>query len=113
MPGGPEQDLDARFSLANERTFLAWIRTSLAMVAAGVVAAKALDFHHELLRWAVAVPPIVAGALLALDSHRRWRAYENAMRRGDRLPTGVGLATLAIGLAAYAALVLLATTLDG
>src|SRR5438552_3901781 len=49
-PGFP----DYRFSLANERTYLAWIRTALALVAAGVAAAKALDFHHELARWLVA-----------------------------------------------------------
>jgi putative membrane protein len=35
-------DPDYRFSLANERTFLAWIRTALALVAGGVAAAKAL-----------------------------------------------------------------------
>ena len=33
---------DARYSLANERTFLAWIRTALAVLAAGV-ALDALD----------------------------------------------------------------------
>ena len=59
-----DSELDPRFSLANERTFLAWIRTSLALVAGGVVAAKALEFHHDAWRWIVAVPPIVAGAIL-------------------------------------------------
>jgi putative membrane protein len=108
-----EHEIDPRFSLANERTYLAWIRTALAMIVGGVVAAKALDFHHDLVRWAIAVPPIVAGALLALESHRRWRIYETAMRRAQPLNTGRHLATLAIALAGYALLVLLLTVLDG
>jgi uncharacterized membrane protein YidH (DUF202 family) len=51
----PDQ-LDYRFSLANERTFLAWIRTALALVAGGIVAAKALEFNHDVWRWILAVP---------------------------------------------------------
>jgi putative membrane protein len=108
-----EHDVDARFSLANERTYLAWIRTALAMIVAGVVAAKALDFHHEVVRWAIAAPPIAAGALLAVEGHRRWQSYEAAMRRGQPLTTGGHLASLAIAIAAYAMLVLLLTALDG
>src|SRR3954463_11268734 len=89
MPAAPEsRDLDPRFSLANERTFLAWIRTSLALVAGGVVAAKALEFHHDVWRWVVSVPPIVAGALLAIESRRRWQLVEDAMRAGRPLPVG-------------------------
>jgi putative membrane protein len=106
-------DVDPRFSLANERTFLAWIRTALAMIAAGVVAAKGLRFNHEVVRWAIAAPPIVAGSLIAFDSHRRWRSYEITMRQGRALTVGRDLATLAIALAAYALLVLVATVLDG
>ena len=108
----PEHDVDPRFSLANERTFLAWIRTAVALVAAGLLAAKALEFHHEVLRWAVAGPPIVAGAVLAADSRRRWREYEDAMRRGQPLLTGRGLPALAIAVALYALLVLVAIALD-
>ena len=59
---------DPRFSLANERTYLAWIRTALALVVAGLVAAKAIDFHHEAWRWVVAVPPILGGAAMALEA---------------------------------------------
>jgi putative membrane protein len=109
----PEHDVDPRFSLANERTFLAWIRTALAMIVAGVVAAKALDFHHEVARWAIATPPIVAGALVAFDSHRRWRGYEVAMRNARPLTTGRGLGVLAIATAVYALAVLVVTALDG
>ena len=105
-------EIDYRFSLANERTFLAWIRTSLALLAGGIAAAKALEFHHALWRWVVAAPPIVAGALLAARTPERWRTYERAMRTGRRLPVGRGLKALGIGLGIYALIALLAVTLD-
>jgi putative membrane protein len=108
-----EHEVDPRFSLANERTFLAWIRTALAMIVAGVVGAKGLDFHHEVVRWALAGPPIVGGALMALASHRRWRAYDLEMRRGRPLTAGRGLVVLAVAVAIYALVALVGTALDG
>jgi putative membrane protein len=108
-----EPDVDPRFSLANERTFLAWIRTALAMIVAGVVAAKGLHFNHDLARWVIATPPIAIGALLALDSHRRWRTYEVAMRQARPLTPGRGLGALAIAIAVYGLMVLVVTALDG
>jgi putative membrane protein len=108
-----EPDPDYRFSLANERTFLAWVRTALALLAGGVAAAKALEFHHALLRWVVAGPPIAAGALRALHATLRWRTYEDAMRRGSRLPVGRGLKPLGIALCVYALVALVASALDG
>ena len=113
MTDALEPHVDPRFSLANERTFLAWIRTALAMIVGGVVGAKGLDFHHEVARWAIAGPPIAGGALLALGSHRRWRAYAMQMREGRPLTAGRGLAALAIAVAAYALVVLVVTALDG
>jgi putative membrane protein len=107
------QDVDYRFSLANERTFLAWIRTSLALVAGGVVAAKALEFHHEVWRWVVAGPPVAAGAVLAADAVRRWRLYEDAMRSGRRLPVGRGISAVGVTLCVYALVVLAAVAFDG
>jgi putative membrane protein len=112
---GPSQpdDLDYRFSLANERTFLAWIRTALALVAGGVAAAKALDFDSEVWRWVIAVPPIVGGGALAADAVARWRRYETAMRSGERLPVGRGLRLVGIALSVYAVLALVASIADG
>ena len=105
--------IDYRFSLANERTFLSWIRTALALLAGGVAAAKALDFEHEAWRWVIATPPILAGALLAAEAPARWRRYEQAMRAGRPLPVGRGTVALGVGLAIYAAVALIATVLDG
>lgn len=109
----PGEHLDDRFALANERTFLAWVRTALGFIAAGIVAAKALNFDHEWLKWLIAIPPIVAGAIVAGDAYSRWRTYDEAMRAGRPLPPGRGLALLAIGMAVYAVVVLVVLFIDG
>jgi putative membrane protein len=113
METGEPSEIDYRFSLANERTFLAWIRTALALVAGGVAAAKALDFNHELWRWVIAAPPIVAGAVLALDARTRWRRYEDAMIARRPLPAGRGITLAGAALAVYAIVALLVSALDG
>ena len=41
---------DYRFSLANERTFLAWLRTGLALVGGGFAVDQFLPRLHETLR---------------------------------------------------------------
>lgn len=113
MPSHDTSDIDYRFSLANERTFLAWIRTALALLAGGIAAAKALDFNHEVWRWVIAAPPIAAGVLLAAEAPARWRRYEQAMRAGRPLPVGRGMASVGLALAVYAVIALIATALDG
>jgi putative membrane protein len=106
-------EVDYRFSLANERTYLAWIRTALALVAGGIAAAKALNFDHEVWRWVIAAPPVLAGALLAAEAPARWRRYEDAMRAGRPLPVGRGMAAVGLALALYAVVALIAAALDG
>jgi len=78
---------DYRFSLANERTFLAWIRTSLALLAGGVLLdqfSTKLAPHVVVLGLAVALGAL--SALLSLLAYWRWRANEIAMRHGRPLP---------------------------
>ena len=77
-------DPDYRYTLANERTFLSWLRTALALVAGGLAAAKALTFDSEVSRWVVALPPIVGGVALAAHALKRRGGYEAAMRDGPR-----------------------------
>jgi putative membrane protein len=113
METGPPDEIDYRFTLANERTFLAWIRTALALVAGGVAAAKALDFDREVWRWVIAAPPIVAGAVLALDARARWRRYENAMRAQRPLPAGRGIQLIGAAVAVYAVVALVVSALEG
>jgi putative membrane protein len=84
----PGQDPDYRFTLANERTFLAWIRTSLALIAGGVAIAQLLPpFPAAWGRPALATLLVVAGAVLAVASVRRWQRVQDAMRADDAMPT--------------------------
>jgi putative membrane protein len=80
------EDPDPRFTFANERTFLAWNRTALALIGGGLAAGQLLQFDSELVRLLVALPPILLGGLLAVTSSRRWKANERAMRLGEPLP---------------------------
>jgi putative membrane protein len=103
MEGG--RDPDPRFTLANERTYLAWNRTALALVGGGLAADQLLHFNSEAIRLCVALPPIVMGGALAATSYRRWAANEQAMRHGRPLPAGpprllaYGLAVMAVAVA--------------
>ena len=76
---------DPRFTFANERTFLAWNRTALALIAAGLAAAQFLHFHPDWLRLLIAVPLIVLGAGLAMASYLHWGDSERAMRLREPL----------------------------
>ncbi len=71
---------DPRFTFANERTFLAWNRTALALIAAGLAAAQFLKFNLHGLRLIIAVPLIMLGAGLAVASYLHWEDSERAMR---------------------------------
>ena len=81
------EDPDPRFTFANERTFLAWNRTALALIGGGLAAGQLLDFDSEAVRLLVSIPPILLGGLLSLTSYRRWEANERAMRLKEPLPT--------------------------
>ncbi|MGH3347478.1 MAG: YidH family protein [Nocardioides sp.] len=89
---------DHRFSLANERTFLAWVRTSLALLAGGV-ALDAVDLDGPAgLQSALAAVLVVLGLLGAVVSWLRWAAAERAMRLRQPLPGTTALAWLALAL---------------
>jgi putative membrane protein len=80
------EDPDPRFTFANERTFLAWNRTALALIGGGLAAGQLLDFDSEAVRLLVALPPVLLGGVLSVTSYRRWEANERAMRLGEPLP---------------------------
>ncbi|QGQ19918.1 DUF202 domain-containing protein [Cellulomonas sp. JZ18] len=97
---------DARFSLANERTFLAWARTALALLAAGV-ALEALDPPVEPgLRMAAAVVLVALGVLAPVLAWVGWARAERAMRRSEPLPAPSAFGLLVVGLVAAGVLVL-------
>ena len=62
-------DPDPRFTLANERTFLAWNRTALALIAGGLAVAQFLKFGIGGGRLILALPLIALGAAMSLSSY--------------------------------------------
>jgi len=88
---------------ANERTFLAWNRTALALIATGIAATQLLpNFHIAGGRRILGLPLVVLGALVAAASLRHWRMNERAMRRGDPLPRSPMPFVLAVGVVVVA-----------
>lgn len=85
------EEPDYRFSFANERTFLAWIRTALALLAAGV-ALDALDLSlPDREQYLLALLFVSIGMVSALAAWFRWARAERAMRRSAPLPAfGLG-----------------------
>lgn len=88
---------DYRFSLANERTFLAWIRTGLALVAGGLaVAAFVPNLRLAGVREVLAVGLVLLGAVVMIRAVDHWARSERAMRLGDPLPPSRFPAVLAV-----------------
>ena len=92
-------DPDYRFSLANERTFLAWLRTALAMLAGAVALTQFVEpFAVPGARTALGVLLAVLGTALAALSYRQWARNESAMRHQRNLPWTPLIPLLAIAL---------------
>ncbi len=97
------KDPDYRFSLANERTFLAWIRTALAILA-GAIVLKQFAAHLQpagLWLWTALGLAVLAGAI-GCSAYFRWRGNEHAMRLEKSLPRSLMLPILAGALAMVA-----------
>jgi putative membrane protein len=110
-PRSVGRDPDPRFTLANERTYLAWNRTALALIGGGLAAGQLLDFDSRATRLLVALPPILLGLALALMSYQRWERNERALRLDEPLPTGTPR-RLAAGIAAVGVIVTVALVVD-
>ena len=99
------EEPDYRFSLANERTFLAWIRTALALLAGGVVLeqfATRLRPHAVLIGVAVLLATLAAA--LCGAAYMRWRDNEIAMRHRRRLAHTFAIPLLSMASCVVAAL---------
>jgi len=82
-----EREPDPRMSLAAERTYLAYLRTGLALTAAGVGVAGALPHAGaETMRRVIGVVLVLIGAFVLAVARHRWKAVVSAMRRGEPLP---------------------------
>lgn len=103
LPGDPTavgEDPDYRFTLANERTFLAWVRTALALSAGGLAALTVLDdFRGEEI---LGLGLLALSFLTAATSYRRWALNERAMRLNVPLPPSRLPLLMAIGVAVVA-----------
>ena len=100
--GGTEPD--PRFTFANERTFLAWSRTALALVAAGLGIVQLLPPFPGVAigKHLVGIPLIVLGAILAVVAYGEWVRSQRAMRLGQPLPRSVMPRLLAVVITAIA-----------
>jgi putative membrane protein len=82
---------DPRFTFANERTFLAWSRTALALVVAGLGVVQLLPPFPGVPwgRNVLGIPLIVFGAVVAVTAYGEWVSSQRALRLGQPLPRSV------------------------
>jgi putative membrane protein len=105
---GEGSEPDYRFSLANERTLLAWVRTALALVGGGI----AVDALHVGLP--TTVEAVIAKGLLVLGSlcsgaaWVQWARAERAIRRREPLPSVPITLVVCVGVLLVALAVLVA-----
>jgi putative membrane protein len=119
QPRGPADDgtePDPRFTFANERTFLAWSRTALALVVAGLGVVQLLPPFPGVPwgRHVLGVPLIVFGAVVAVAAYSEWVRSQRALRHGQPLPRSIMpqlLAAVVTVIAVIAAVVVLVSAL--
>lgn len=93
-----DREPDYRFTLANERTFLAWIRTALGLLAGGVAVGQVVPpFAVPGATVVLSLMCIALAAVLAATSYPRWRAVQQAMRAERPLPASRVMIVLAVG----------------
>ncbi|TDF82642.1 YidH family protein [Pseudomonas sp. H9] len=96
LRGGSEPD--PRFTLANERTFLAWIRTALALLAGGIaIEAFTLNVFTPPVRTTLSVSLLLLSMLISASACLRWLNVERAMRHKAPLPLPLLVPLLSMG----------------
>jgi len=110
---GVGSEPDPRFTFANERTFLAWVRTALGFIAAGVAVAAVATLGAQVgLEFrAAALLLILCGLACGVTAFLRWARNERALRLQQPLPSSPMLALLTLGLVVVAAVSLAAAVL--
>jgi putative membrane protein len=106
-PREDEHDLDYRFTLANERTYLAWLRTALGLLAGAVALVHVVPKDGENADNAeksIGIALALLGISVVLASIRRWQVVQRAMERHENLPVSrapiyLGVAVVALGVA--------------
>ena len=106
---------DPRFTFANERTFLAWSRTALALVVAGLGVVQLLPPFPGVPwgRHVLGLPLIVFGAIVAVVAYGEWVKSQRALRRGDPLPRSVMPRLLTVVITAIGAIAAVVVLVSG
>lgn len=79
----PRVEPDVRFSLANERTLLAYLRTAIGLIGAAVAVAHFLEDAD--LALVLAGFLLLGGAVAAIGGYRRFQEADRAIREGAPL----------------------------
>ena len=110
---GVGREPDPRFTFANERTFLAWIRTALGFVAAGVALAAVSRLGTGGLNVEVRVAAlllVLAGLVSGVGAWSRWFGNERALRLDQPLPTSPLLVSVTVLVVLASAVALVVVT---
>jgi putative membrane protein len=107
-----EERVDYRYLLANERTFLAYVRTALSLQVAGLGVLQFLTHGEAAVRVGLGLVLVVTGSVLGLAGYRRFAANERAIRAGSEMRTAraTSVVTLAVALVPLVAAVVIAAT---
>jgi putative membrane protein len=93
-------DPDYRFTLANERTFLAWLRTGLALLAGAIALASLVhNFGPRPLRIGITILLLALSLVVTMGAYVRWDRAERALRENRPLPTDPLPMLIVIGVA--------------
>jgi putative membrane protein len=93
-------DPDYRFTLANERTFLAWLRTGLALLAGAIALASLVhNFGPRPLRIGITILLLALSLIVTMGAYVRWDRAERALRENRPLPTDPLPMLIVIGVA--------------
>lgn len=102
-------EVDYRFTLANERTFLSWVRTAIALLAGGVaVHTLAHSFQHAFIRQMITATCLVLAVAAATGGYAHWRNVGARMTRGEPLTGSLLVPVMATGVTAITVLTLIA-----
>ncbi len=103
---------DERFTLASERTFLAWMRTALGLLAGGVAVVHLVpDFSTSWVRVTLGLTLILTAAAAATIGLRRWLQVRRALETGASMPASAELWVFAVGIIGIALLTAVITLL--
>jgi putative membrane protein len=101
------EEVDYRYSLANERTYLAWVRTGMALIAGGIaIRIFIIDAGASPLLSVSAIGFAILGGILTITSYLHWQDVQRRMEQGEPLPTQRGPLILTIGMVVLTVIVI-------